>query len=71
MTKYPDDGKLHPTLSDWFREVIKAVADGWRSISVLIFIVTLIFWYPDWRTITGIGLILIGMSFVPRLLGRK
>ncbi|NCQ06111.1 MAG: hypothetical protein GW815_00930 [Candidatus Moranbacteria bacterium] len=71
MLKYPDDGKLHPTLSDWFREVIKAVADGWMSISIWIFLVTLIFWYPDFQTIVGIGLILIGMSFIPRLLSRK
>lgn len=72
MSKYPDDGKLHPTLSDYFREKLDAMIETWKGLSVLVFIVLLLMWYPDWRKILGVWLVLFGTIGVAyHLFGRK
>lgn len=67
--QYPNDGKRHPDLSDLWQEIVEAARPLGTSFSFyfLVFVIIVLWSYPDWRTIAGWGLILFGLWGLVRL----
>lgn len=61
--QYPNDGKLHPDLSDFWQEVVEAARPLGRSTGLYLWVFAgiVFFAYPDGQTIVGWGLVLLGL----------
>ncbi|MBP9751482.1 MAG: hypothetical protein KBD19_01300 [Candidatus Moranbacteria bacterium] len=67
MAEYPNDGKRHPDLSDLAREILQAYAPAWPGIMMWPVLGIVLFWYPDWRSIVGYSLVVVGILTLIRV----
>lgn len=67
--QYPNDGKRHPDLSDFWQEIVEAVRPLGTSYSFYFWVfAAIVLWlYPDWGPIVGWGLVLFGLWGTVRL----